>query len=183
MLYFLFSQRDHILRKGKSYPNARAVLHLVCFEKRAPNTVHVSEGSFQSDALLVPEGCLFDHIHNQSRCWEFDRWNTTADHACGARRMTLKSFAMLLPCGIDVFSGVEFVCCPKNYKGHGKARPMEVEEPVALPQVDRRAHQPEAANAAAATTTMPKIVTTTPSQVREGEDRCWVGGLREQGGK
>merc|ERR1712106_857678 len=26
--------------------------------------------------------------------------------------MRLRSFAMLLPCGIDVFSGVEFVCCP-----------------------------------------------------------------------
>ena len=32
--------------------------------------------------------------------------------------MKVKSFAMLLPCGIDVFSGVEFVCCPfsKNTK-------------------------------------------------------------------
>ncbi|XP_071529165.1 amyloid-beta-like protein isoform X2 [Panulirus ornatus] len=115
-------------------------------------------GSFQSDALLVPEGCLFDHIHNQSRCWEFDRWNTTADRACATRRMTLKSFAMLLPCGIDVFSGVEFVCCPKNYKGHGKARPMEVEEPVALPQMDRRAHQ------AISVTPTPKMATTTTSQ-------------------
>ena len=28
--------------------------------------------------------------------------------------MSLKSFGMLLPCGIDVFSGVEFVCCPRN---------------------------------------------------------------------
>lgn len=24
---------------------------------------------------------------------------------------------MLLPCGISLFSGVEFVCCPKHYKG------------------------------------------------------------------
>jgi hypothetical protein len=28
--------------------------------------------------------------------------------------MKVKSFAMLLPCGIDVFSGVEFVCCPSS---------------------------------------------------------------------
>ena len=30
--------------------------------------------------------------------------------------MRVKSFAMLLPCGIDVFSGVEFVCCPRKAK-------------------------------------------------------------------
>merc|ERR1712018_580590 len=39
-------------------------------------------------------------------------WNTTASNACNGRGMKVKSFAMLLPCGIDVFSGVEFVCCP-----------------------------------------------------------------------
>ncbi|KAL6267860.1 hypothetical protein P5V15_000932 [Pogonomyrmex californicus] len=31
------------------------------------------EGPFQSDALLVPEGCLFDHLHNQTKCWESHR--------------------------------------------------------------------------------------------------------------
>ena len=39
-------------------------------------------------------------------------WNTTASNACIARRMKVKSFAMLKPCGMDVFGGVEFVCCP-----------------------------------------------------------------------
>lgn len=73
------------------------------------------EGQFQSDALLVPENCIFDHVHNQSKCWPFDRWNQTASQACQDRDHNLKSFAMLLPCGISLFSGVEFVCCP--YKG------------------------------------------------------------------
>lgn len=76
--------------------------------------------------------------------------------------MTLKSFAMLLPCGIDVFSGVEFVCCPKNYKNHGKARPMEVEEPVALPQMDRHAHQ---SLSPPTPTPTPRVPTTTTPQV------------------
>ncbi|XP_046664692.1 amyloid-beta-like protein [Homalodisca vitripennis] len=74
------------------------------------------EGPFQSDALLVPENCLFDHIHNQTRCWEFDRWNQTAAQSCQDRDLTLRSFAMLLPCGISLFSGVEFVCCPTKDK-------------------------------------------------------------------
>jgi amyloid beta A4 protein len=72
------------------------------------------EGPFQSDALLVPEHCLFDHVHNQTRCAGFDAWNRTAGDACRGRAMGLKSFGMLLPCGIDLFSGVEFVCCPRS---------------------------------------------------------------------
>lgn len=76
-----------------------------------------AEGPFQSDALLVPEGCLFDHIHNASRCWPFIRWNQTGAAACQDRNMQMRSFAMLLPCGISLFSGVEFVCCPKHFKG------------------------------------------------------------------
>lgn len=76
-----------------------------------------AEGPFQSDALLVPEGCLFDHIHNASRCWPFIRWNQTGASACQDRSMQMRSFAMLLPCGISLFSGVEFVCCPKHFKG------------------------------------------------------------------
>lgn len=76
-----------------------------------------TEGPFQSDALLVPEGCLFDHIHNASRCWPFVRWNQTGAVACQERNMQMRSFAMLLPCGISLFSGVEFVCCPKHFKG------------------------------------------------------------------
>lgn len=71
------------------------------------------EGPFQSDALLVPEGCLFDHIHNTSRCWPFFKWNQTGALACKEKNMQIRSFAMLLPCGISLFSGVEFVCCPK----------------------------------------------------------------------
>ena len=49
---------------------------------------------------------------NQTQCRNYDAWNATAGSACSDRGMKLKSFAMLLPCGIDVFSGVEFVCCP-----------------------------------------------------------------------
>ena len=79
--------------------------------------IYFIAGAFQSDALLVPEHCLFDHIHNQTKCWDFDQWNRTAASACQDRSMKVKSFAMLLPCGIDVFSGVEFVCCPMTKKG------------------------------------------------------------------
>lgn len=86
------------------------------------NFILFTEGPFQSDALLVPEGCLFDHIHNASRCWPFVRWNQTGATACQERNMQMRSFAMLLPCGISLFSGVEFVCCPKHFKGESDIR-------------------------------------------------------------
>ncbi|XP_073830984.1 amyloid-beta-like protein isoform X5 [Musca autumnalis] len=94
------------------------------------------EGPFQSDALLVPEGCLFDHIHNASRCWPFVRWNQTGAAACQERGMQMRSFAMLLPCGISLFSGVEFVCCPKHFKTDEirvKKTDLPVMPPVEMP--------------------------------------------------
>jgi len=90
------------------------------------------EGPFQSDALLVPEGCLFDHIHNASRCWPFVRWNQTGAAACQERGMQMRSFAMLLPCGISLFSGVEFVCCPKHFKESMKVKKTDL--PVMPPE-------------------------------------------------
>ncbi|XP_043204902.1 amyloid-beta-like protein [Amphibalanus amphitrite] len=86
--------------------------HDKCQESYLVKPYRCLEGKFQSDALLVPEPCQFDHIHNSSWCWDFDRWNQTADKACRDRGMALRSFAMLLPCGTDIFTGVEFVCCP-----------------------------------------------------------------------
>ena len=71
-----------------------------------------TESPFQSDALLVPGLCLFDHIHNASSCWDSKQWNATAYKSCSLRKYTLKSFAVLLPCGVGLFTGVEFVCCP-----------------------------------------------------------------------
>ncbi|EDW07494.2 LOW QUALITY PROTEIN: uncharacterized protein Dmoj_GI14839 [Drosophila mojavensis] len=65
------------------------------------------EGPFQSDALLVPEGCLFDHIHNASRCWPFIRWNQTGAASCQDRGMQMHNFDMLLPSGISLISGVD----------------------------------------------------------------------------
>ncbi|XP_065093679.1 amyloid-beta-like protein isoform X2 [Ochlerotatus camptorhynchus] len=97
-------------------------------------------GPFQSDALLVPEGCLFDHIHNASRCWPFIRWNQTGAAACQDRNMQMRSFAMLLPCGISLFSGVEFVCCPKHFKVPMKVKktdlPVLPQESEVLPALD-----------------------------------------------
>jgi len=72
------------------------------------------EGVFQSDALLVPDTCQFNHLHNETQCKSYGEWDSTARRNCIQHNMELQSVGMLLPCGIDVFRGVEFVCCPKN---------------------------------------------------------------------
>ncbi|ELT91387.1 hypothetical protein CAPTEDRAFT_220772 [Capitella teleta] len=71
-------------------------------------------GAFQSEALLVPEHCLFDHLYQPKSCKSFQKWNATARSICQDRGMEQQSFAILQPCGIDRFNGVEFVCCPSE---------------------------------------------------------------------
>lgn len=73
-------------------------------------------GEFQSEALLVPQGCRFGHVDDRQVCETFPHWEETAKSECGKREggMTTKSFALLAPCGLDMYSGVEFVCCPKE---------------------------------------------------------------------
>ncbi|GLH10604.1 Uncharacterized protein GBIM_15532, partial [Gryllus bimaculatus] len=140
------------------------------------------EGPFQSDALLVPESCLFDHIHNQTRCWAFDRWNATAARACGERDLALRSFAMLLPCGISLFSGVEFVCCPKHFKDNLKPK-----KPVDLASLQKKEEQqqrlddggaaapaPEAVAAAAAAEAPVQQTQTQQEQTQQGDGAAAV---------
>ncbi|MED6286227.1 hypothetical protein CHARACLAT_003676 [Characodon lateralis] len=69
-------------------------------------------GEFVSDALLVPDKCKFLHQEQMNKCESHLHWHTVAKESCGDRSMNLHDYGMLLPCGIDRFRGVEFVCCP-----------------------------------------------------------------------
>ncbi|XP_047432953.1 amyloid beta (A4) precursor protein a isoform X3 [Mugil cephalus] len=69
-------------------------------------------GEFVSDALLVPDKCKFLHQERMDQCESHLHWHTLAKESCGDRTMNLLDYGMLLPCGIDRFRGVEFVCCP-----------------------------------------------------------------------
>ena len=72
-------------------------------------------GAFQSDALVVPRGCKFSHTYNEGKCSRFADWHKLAIEACtNQSSMTLQSYGMLLPCGTDMWSGVEHVCCPQG---------------------------------------------------------------------
>lgn len=135
-------------------------------------------GPFQSDALLVPDGCHFNHLHlpqdrkdafkflqqlssqdsavdahlemlakkdaaaassKQQRtmakflrtCLDFQFWNVTARASCRSTYgMDTFSFSPLLPCGIDEFVGVEYVCCPKEKMPHHKMTDKQPHMPM-----------------------------------------------------
>ncbi|XP_038853880.1 amyloid-beta A4 protein-like isoform X2 [Salvelinus namaycush] len=71
-------------------------------------------GEFVSDALLVPDKCKFLHQERMDKCESHLHWHTVAKESCGDRTLNLHDYGMLLPCGIDRFRGVEFVCCPSD---------------------------------------------------------------------
>ncbi|XP_035873443.1 amyloid-beta precursor protein isoform X6 [Phyllostomus hastatus] len=69
-------------------------------------------GEFVSDALLVPDKCKFLHQERMDICETHLHWHTVAKETCSEKSTNLHDYGMLLPCGIDKFRGVEFVCCP-----------------------------------------------------------------------
>ncbi|XP_004641481.1 amyloid-like protein 2 isoform X4 [Octodon degus] len=69
-------------------------------------------GKFVSDVLLVPEKCQFFHRERMEVCENHHHWQTEVEEVCLTQGMTLYSFGMLLPCGVDQFHGTEYVCCP-----------------------------------------------------------------------
>lgn len=71
-------------------------------------------GSFEGDPLLVPDGCLFNHTFDRRICRALEAWNHTVTETCLSHGRVLKTVSPLLPCGIDVFSGAEYVCCYPN---------------------------------------------------------------------
>lgn len=71
-------------------------------------------GAFEADALLVPKGCRFEHLHKGSKCKSHDEWKGKAVDKCKEQGMILKNYGVLIPCGTGKFTGVEFVCCPQN---------------------------------------------------------------------
>ena len=73
-----------------------------------------SVGDFESEALLVPQHCMFDHEHDSNKCEHPSVWKQTATKECEAQDMVLDNTGMLVLCGTNEFRGVEYVCCPKG---------------------------------------------------------------------
>jgi amyloid beta A4 protein len=70
---------------------------------------------YEADALMVPNGCKFDHLHDQDVCMTHKQWKKKAQDECKRKHsMKLKDYGILLSCKTDYFTGVEFVCCPRK---------------------------------------------------------------------
>ncbi|KAM3585460.1 uncharacterized protein V6R79_017974 [Siganus canaliculatus] len=85
-------------------------------------------GEFVSDALLVPDKCKFLHQERMNQCESHLHWHTVAKESCGDRAMNLHDYGMLLPCGIDRFRGVEFVCCPAEAERDADSAEQDVDD-------------------------------------------------------
>jgi hypothetical protein len=86
-----------------------------CKEKITVTPYRCLVNEYEADALMVPNGCKFDHIHDQKICMGHDQWAKKAEDQCRIKyQMKLKDYGILLSCDVDVFTGVEFVCCPKK---------------------------------------------------------------------
>lgn len=81
---------------------------------------------YEADALMVPKGCKFNHLHDQDSCMTHDEWKMRAFAFCRRENMKLNEYGILLSCGTDMFTGVEFVCCPKK---HGKKKMHRKKQP------------------------------------------------------
>ncbi|XP_035378955.1 amyloid beta (A4) precursor protein b isoform X3 [Electrophorus electricus] len=134
------------------------------------------DGEFVSDALLVPDKCKFLHQERMDMCEGHLYWHTVAKESCGDRSMNLHEFGMLLPCGIDRFRGVEFVCCPVDEQrlSDGEERVSDVSDvwwggaeteygDSAPRQAPTEAQEPEPAAAAAED----------DEEVGDDEDEAW----------
>lgn len=98
---------------------------------------------YEADALMVPKGCKFNHLHDEASCMTHDDWKGRAKVFCRRNGMKLNDYGVLLSCGTDLFTGIEFVCCPhkhhkhhKNHKHnkHHKKRPLLKKK---KPEIDR----------------------------------------------
>uniref|UniRef100_A0A7E4UQT4 A4_EXTRA domain-containing protein n=1 Tax=Panagrellus redivivus TaxID=6233 RepID=A0A7E4UQT4_PANRE len=84
-------------------------------------------GEFVTESLQVPGQCHFSHVIGRSSCDTYKYWNGRATKECAdkveaGKQLALHSFAILEPCGLDMFRGVEFVCCPASEEAAKNAK-------------------------------------------------------------
>ncbi|XP_028405436.1 amyloid-beta A4 protein-like [Dendronephthya gigantea] len=73
-------------------------------------------GKFEADALSYPfdAKCDFGYVHESKTCKNHAYWNERAKQICSGKQKYLEKYGILVPCGTDVFTGVEYVCCKEK---------------------------------------------------------------------
>ena len=70
-------------------------------------------GKFEADALTYPfdADCDFGYVHEEKTCKNHEFWHQRAEQICEGKGKYVEKYGILVPCGTDVFTGVEYVCC------------------------------------------------------------------------
>ncbi|CAI2356815.1 unnamed protein product [Caenorhabditis sp. 36 PRJEB53466] len=95
---------------------------------------HCIDGEFHSEALQVPHDCQFSHVNARDQCNDYQHWKDEATNQCSNKKtkenkaMIVRSFAVLEPCALDLFTGVEFVCCPNDQTNKTDGRKVDEED-------------------------------------------------------
>ncbi|XP_033758807.1 amyloid-beta A4 protein-like isoform X2 [Pecten maximus] len=89
-------------------------------------------GIFTSEALLVPQGCEFQHL-KYNECASYTFWKEKSNMTCKDKNLYMENFSMLLPCNVGLYSGVEYVCC----KPAKTEKPIDRPGVVSLPKADK----------------------------------------------
>ncbi|OWF49758.1 amyloid beta A4 protein-like isoform X2 [Mizuhopecten yessoensis] len=89
-------------------------------------------GIFTSAALLVPQGCEFQHL-KYNECAAYTFWKENANMTCRDKSMYMQDFSMLLPCDVGMYAGVEYVCCKPAHT----ETPIDHPGVVSLPKEDK----------------------------------------------
>ncbi|XP_060073144.1 amyloid-beta precursor-like protein isoform X2 [Ylistrum balloti] len=89
-------------------------------------------GIFTSEALLVPQGCEFQHL-KYNECASYTFWKEKSNLTCQDKNMYMENFSMLLPCNVGLYSGVEYVCCKPPNTG----KPVDHPRVISLPKEDK----------------------------------------------
>ena len=81
--------------------------------KISNNNVSRLVGKFEADALSYPfdAQCDFGYVHESKTCKNHAYWHEKAKEICDGKDKNLQKYGILAPCGTDVFTGVEYVCC------------------------------------------------------------------------
>lgn len=60
---------------------------------------------------MVPNGCKFNHLHDEASCMTHDEWKGRAKAFCRKDDLKLNEYGILLSCGTDMFTGMISLLC------------------------------------------------------------------------
>lgn len=136
--FFSGDPKDILKYCQKTYPNIEVTNIVeanenvtICSEESCQSSYTVLPyrclvGEFEADALSYPfdAQCDFGYVHETKTCRTHAYWKERANQICKGKEKRLEKYGVLVPCGTDVFTGVEYVCCQKRVDAETTTEPV-----------------------------------------------------------